>query len=587
MSGVPYIFGTATTSIPLSQLDTDFATPVTIGSTTVALGNTTTTLAGLTGVTSSAITDSGLTSGRVTYAGTGGLLQDSANLTFNGTTLTAAGFSGPISGVVTSTSITDSGLTSGRVTYAGTGGLLQDSANLTFSGTALAVTGTLSATGTLSGGTSGTGYSFSGSAPAGSLTLDSSGSFGVGITSLSSYGKFAVNGAANILNGNFLYMWSSGNTAAPGMYAPGDAFAWKNSAGTTEWMRINSTGLGIGTSSPSKLLNVYSASQDGGAILIQSGTLSNGNRATLFMSSINVNGQTGNVSIECNHPNNQQSDMVFRTGATDSTSFGTEQMRLDTSGNLLLGGTVAANSTGGMTITVGAGGSVSTPLALRNPSTSNGAGVQISFRGSTNSGAENDYAYISMVADDTTAKTASIRFSTASGSSPTERARIDSSGNLMVGTTTANNNNTTSFAFNVANGNQYCNHLNGTASGTGYIQFIYNGTGIGSITQSGTTAVLFNVTSDQRLKENIIDAPEFGSIIDSIKVRSFDWKTDNTHQRAGFIAQELVTVAPEAVHQPIDSEEMMAVDYSKLVPMLVKEIQSLRARVAQLETKGV
>ena len=35
------------------------------------------------------VTDSGLTSGRVTYAGTGGLLQDSANLTFNGTTLTA------------------------------------------------------------------------------------------------------------------------------------------------------------------------------------------------------------------------------------------------------------------------------------------------------------------------------------------------------------------------------------------------------------------------------------------------------------------------------------------------------------------
>jgi hypothetical protein len=46
-------------------------------------------LAGLTSVTSSAITDSGLTSGRVTYATTGGLLTDSANLTFNGTTLTA------------------------------------------------------------------------------------------------------------------------------------------------------------------------------------------------------------------------------------------------------------------------------------------------------------------------------------------------------------------------------------------------------------------------------------------------------------------------------------------------------------------
>jgi hypothetical protein len=44
----------------------------------------------------SSITDTALTSGRVTYAGTGGLLQDSSNLTFNGTTLTAGGFTGPI-----------------------------------------------------------------------------------------------------------------------------------------------------------------------------------------------------------------------------------------------------------------------------------------------------------------------------------------------------------------------------------------------------------------------------------------------------------------------------------------------------------
>jgi hypothetical protein len=49
------------------------------------------------------------------------------------------------------------------------------------------------------------------------------------------------------------------------------------------------------------------------------------------------------------------------------------------------------------------------------------------------------------------------------------------------------------------------------------------------------------------------------------------------------IAQELQTVAPEAVSTPENSDDMMGVDYSKLVPMLVKEIQSLRARVAQLE----
>ena len=77
-----------------------------------------------------------LTSGRVTYAGTSGLLQDSANLTFDGTYLTA-------------NSIKDSALTSGRVTFAGASGLLSDSANLTWNGTSLGVTGTVAITGAL------------------------------------------------------------------------------------------------------------------------------------------------------------------------------------------------------------------------------------------------------------------------------------------------------------------------------------------------------------------------------------------------------------------------------------------------------
>jgi len=163
-----------------------------------------------------------------------------------------------------------------------------------------------------------------------------------------------------------------------------------------------------------------------------------------------------------------------------------------------------------------------------------------------------------------------------------ERARITSDGSLLVGTAASGGQS----GFAVLKGGSGIEtsieiaHNFGTASGIKYVDFLYATGSIGSITQSGTTAVLYNVTSDQRLKENIVDAPEFGSVIDSIQVRSFDWKTDQTHQRAGFIAQELVTVAPEAVHQPADPEEMMAVDYSKLVPMLVKEIQSLRARLA-------
>jgi hypothetical protein len=100
------------------------------------IGNTT-----LTTTTVTSLTDSGLTAGRVTYAGTAGLLQDSANLTFNGTTLVA-------------NDITDSSLTAGRVTYAGTAGNLVDSANLTFNGTTLTANtiGAFTLGGTIAGG---------------------------------------------------------------------------------------------------------------------------------------------------------------------------------------------------------------------------------------------------------------------------------------------------------------------------------------------------------------------------------------------------------------------------------------------------
>ena len=111
----------------------------------------------------------------------------------------------------------------------------------------------------------------------------------------------------------------------------------------------------------------------------------------------------------------------------------------------------------------------------------------------------------------------------------------------------------------------------------------YNGNGlVGSIVTDGS-ATAYNTSSDQRLKDNIVDAPSASDDIDAIQVRSFDWKADGSHQKYGMVAQELQTVAPEAVTGDADSEDMMGVDYSKLVPMLLKEIQSLRARVAQLE----
>jgi len=98
-----------------------------------------------------------------------------------------------------------------------------------------------------------------------------------------------------------------------------------------------------------------------------------------------------------------------------------------------------------------------------------------------------------------------------------------------------------------------------------------------------STAVAFNTSSDRRLKSNIQNAASASDKIDAIQVRQFDWKADDSHQDYGLIAQELQPIEPLAVTGDADSDKMMAVDYSKLVPMLIKEIQQLRGRVAALE----
>ena len=163
-----------------------------------------------------------------------------------------------------------------------------------------------------------------------------------------------------------------------------------------------------------------------------------------------------------------------------------------------------------------------------------------------------------------------------------ERLRIDAEGRVGINTTADY-----SGVVNIANRlGDYCIGLTDTESNTAFIIFRNSAdTAIGSILRSGTSAVAYNTSSDQRLKENIEDADDAGSKIDAIQVRKFDWKADGSHQDYGMVAQELQAVAPEAVSAPEDPEEMMGVDYSKLVPMMFKEIQSLRARINALEAE--
>jgi len=174
------------------------------------------------------------------------------------------------------------------------------------------------------------------------------------------------------------------------------------------------------------------------------------------------------------------------------------------------------------------------------------------------------------------------------GTNSTERMRIDSSGNLLVGTTDG-----TPYASNVSGAVFYSNgaisgsvdglpalYLNRKTSDGTIADFRKDGSTVGSISVTAS-ATAYNTSSDERLKEKITDAP--AGNVDDIKVRSFDWKADGSHQDYGMVAQELEAVAPYAVTKGETEDDMWSVDYSKLVPMLIKEIQDLKAEVAALK----
>jgi hypothetical protein len=161
-----------------------------------------------------------------------------------------------------------------------------------------------------------------------------------------------------------------------------------------------------------------------------------------------------------------------------------------------------------------------------------------------------------------------------------EAMRVSNGGNLLVGATSPAQVTSGSVNGCYLSGSADTSFSRSTTNNRGQIAF-YNPNGlVGQITTSGNTTN-YAEQSDERLKENVVDAP--AGNIDSIKVRSFDWKSDGEHQEYGFIAQELETVAPYAVSKGETDEDMWAVDYSKLVPMLVKEIQDLKAEVAALK----
>ena len=383
--------------------------------------------------------------------------------------------------------------------------------------------------------------------------------------------------------------------------------------------------VGIGTTSPDNKLHVFAGDSSGSSSAQAQFTIENsGNSGLQFLagtSSVSEirfgdSGDNGAGSIAYSH-----SDNSIRFG----TNNGTEKVRIDSSGRLLVGTSTtleadkllqvaATDSKAGASFIryVNFASSAPSINLAKSRGTSVGADATVSnndslgyiqFKGNNGTDFLNA-AWITCEVDgepntggDTTDMPGRLVFSTTvnGSSTPTERMRINSNGGVNVG----------SGVLSSASGDGNIVVDNGIYIGTynGDNQIRSSSAGAGSATlYIGNAAI--QVSSDRRLKKDIEDTQlDALDAISKIKVKDFTWDdpTDNSYNNrnargkwTGLIAQELVEVLPFVVNAPRkeedglinhDSEARWTLDQSQLCPVLIKAVQQQQEIIAGLEAR--
>jgi hypothetical protein len=279
----------------------------------------------------------------------------------------------------------------------------------------------------------------------------------------------------------------------------------------------------------------------------------------------------------------------------------TQAMTLDAAGRLLIGQTVDKTQE-----VVRISGSGQASLLLDNTGKTNGSFVGV-FNDAALFGVNrnpstgvfyNTSNYAAEIIAAGSSSTSYIAFGTsaAANTAPTERARIDSSGNLLVGTTSQGTIGTNS-GVGVYNAGYIGVSSTGDSvfarrsSDGDVITFRRDTTSVGSIAVT-TLLTTYNTTSDYRLKTVIGPVANSGQRIDALEPIEYTWNESGTSTR-GFLAHEFQTVYPNSVTGDKDAVDAngnpkyqaMQAGTAEVIADLVAEIQSLRVRLAVLEAK--
>jgi hypothetical protein len=230
-------------------------------------------------------------------------------------------------------------------------------------------------------------------------------------------------------------------------------------------------------------------------------------------------------------------------------------------------------------------------------------GLRVNREGQTGQYAIVNYASgtARIVAVDSLFNSPSIGFFTSSdGSTQTERARIDSSGNLLVGGTTAGSTSPgiglTPNGGGSGNGLIYCTGTATTSAASTYFMYSSGAAAYRFYVDFGgtihATSTSISAISDASLKTNIKDLETGLTEVMALKPRRFDWINGDATNVAGFIAQEVEQVLPELVIDSLYSNDENGNEIKKknlkmgdILPTLVKAIQEQQAIITTLTAR--